>query len=353
LIFNKEDFMVKKHHSVYSRLLQIVGIVLSLLMVLFAGPAANVQAATTILRPNLVDAQNTFISSSFPDFNYSNNGLINIGESTQFNNIDYGLIRFDISSLPDTVDRVVLQLVLVTSYNPLDQGPNTITAHQMLTAWDADAVTWNTPLTYENTPAASCLGAAASESVWEWDITTLYRAWKAGTANYGLYLKSDNVPSPATHGFVACHNESPPDLWPRLVVDYGLTVTRTVTFDSRGGSTVPAVQVNDGGLVPEPADPSRTGFVFERWTRDEAGSLIWDFAVSTVTEDITLYAQWTEEPAPTTDETTALPSQTTDSQPTGEDIPTTGESGASVYLGFGLLLTAGLAGLYGYRRRRT
>ncbi|MDD3931587.1 MAG: DNRLRE domain-containing protein [Eubacteriales bacterium] len=378
--------MLRKHHSDSFKHLVKVITMLTLLVVLVISPAVNVSAETTILRPTLVDAQNTFISSAYPDMNYENNGLISIGESTQYSYIDYGLIRFDISSLPGTIDRAVLQLVLFSSDNPLDEGPNTITAHQILTDWDAGTVTWNTSPSYDNTPAASCKGEVTSAAIWEWDVTNLYRSWKTGTVNYGLFLKSDNLPSPAIHGFVACHNESPPDWWPRLVVDYNQIASYTVTFDSRGGSPVAAATVSEGELVPEPEDPTQENYVFDKWTQDEDGTMDWDFSLNSVSSDLTLYAQWIAEQEPTTDETVATEPQSTDettdteqqttdettastqatthettgtppqsSEKTAEptnDIPETGESDEQNYWGYSLLLTAAFVSLFAWRKRR-
>ncbi|MDR0597048.1 MAG: InlB B-repeat-containing protein [Treponema sp.] len=69
----------------------------------------------------------------------------------------------------------------------------------------------------------------------------------------------------------------------------------TVSFNAAGGSPAPGAQtVNDGGkaAVPEPV-PVREGYVLEGWYTEAAYTNRWDFAVDTVTADITLYAKWT------------------------------------------------------------
>ena len=69
----------------------------------------------------------------------------------------------------------------------------------------------------------------------------------------------------------------------------------TVVFDSMGGSTVPSQTVEEGGVVLEPPNrPTRDGFSFGGWYKEAACINIWDFAVDSVTEDITLYARWEE-----------------------------------------------------------
>lgn len=67
-----------------------------------------------------------------------------------------------------------------------------------------------------------------------------------------------------------------------------------VTFDSNGGTPVDSQQVASGDYATEPTDPEKSGYEFEGWYSDAALTTLWDFAVNTVTEDITLFAKWTE-----------------------------------------------------------
>ena len=64
----------------------------------------------------------------------------------------------------------------------------------------------------------------------------------------------------------------------------------TVTFDSNGGSPVPAQTVTAGDRATEPEDPTRDGYDFAGWYLCEVK---YDFDTP-VTEDITLVARWTE-----------------------------------------------------------
>ena len=66
-----------------------------------------------------------------------------------------------------------------------------------------------------------------------------------------------------------------------------------ITFDTQGGSSVPAQAVTIGGTASVPETPTRDGYVFSKWTTDVAGEHEYDFA-TTVSAPITLYAQWTE-----------------------------------------------------------
>lgn len=69
----------------------------------------------------------------------------------------------------------------------------------------------------------------------------------------------------------------------------------TVSFDSKGGSAVTAQKVAKGGKAVRPTkDPTKDGFVFAGWYKDEDCKTAWDFAGDAVNDNITLYAKWTE-----------------------------------------------------------
>ncbi|MES9683446.1 InlB B-repeat-containing protein, partial [Gottfriedia acidiceleris] len=66
----------------------------------------------------------------------------------------------------------------------------------------------------------------------------------------------------------------------------------TVHYDSNGGSAVADKTTNYNTTVTSPTAPTRTGYTFVGWTKDEAGLVPWNFAKDKVTEDATLHAQW-------------------------------------------------------------
>ena len=74
--------------------------------------------------------------------------------------------------------------------------------------------------------------------------------------------------------------------------DGGSTTNRgaffTVTFDTQGGSAVDPVQVRRGGVLEQPEDPDRPGYIFAGWYLGEGK---YDFG-SRVSQDITLTAHW-------------------------------------------------------------
>jgi len=51
---------------------------------------------------------------------------------------------------------------------------------------------------------------------------------------------------------------------------------------------------NPSGPATLPDNPDKSGFTFGGWCKDAACTTVWDFGTDTVTEDMTLYAKWTE-----------------------------------------------------------
>ena len=68
-----------------------------------------------------------------------------------------------------------------------------------------------------------------------------------------------------------------------------------VSFDPRGGTAVPAQQIEDGSTV-KAVSSAQTGYTLSGWyiNGDYSGKA-WNFAADKVTKDITLYAKWTPE----------------------------------------------------------
>ena len=68
--------------------------------------------------------------------------------------------------------------------------------------------------------------------------------------------------------------------------------TYTVTFNSNGGSAVPAQTVKAGEKAVKPANPTKSGYSFSGWYSDASLITQYDFN-SAVNADITLCAKWT------------------------------------------------------------
>ena len=66
----------------------------------------------------------------------------------------------------------------------------------------------------------------------------------------------------------------------------------TVTFDSKGGTDVPAHNQMYGELLEVPEPPTREGYRFTGWYTDAACDILWNVEERTIETDMTLYAGW-------------------------------------------------------------
>lgn len=66
----------------------------------------------------------------------------------------------------------------------------------------------------------------------------------------------------------------------------------TITFDSKGGTDVPAHNQMYGELLEVPEPPTREGYAFTGWYTDYACYDLWDVQQHTIQSDLTLYAGW-------------------------------------------------------------
>ncbi len=84
------------------------------------------------------------------------------------------------------------------------------------------------------------------------------------------------------------------------VCDYLKPVTKyIVTFNLNGHGTNSTVEVEEGGKVSRPTDPTATGWAFGGWYSDAECKTAYDFEKS-VTGNVTIYAKWTEQQTPVT-----------------------------------------------------
>lgn len=66
----------------------------------------------------------------------------------------------------------------------------------------------------------------------------------------------------------------------------------TITFDSKGGTDVPAQEQMYGELLEVPEPPTREGYAFTGWYTDYACCELWNVEEDIIEMDITLYAGW-------------------------------------------------------------
>lgn len=79
------------------------------------------------------------------------------------------------------------------------------------------------------------------------------------------------------------------------IVDLGAyesAPVHTVTFNSNGGTEIPAVQALDGATIDAPETPVKEGYIFTDWYKESELINVWNFETDVITENITLYADW-------------------------------------------------------------
>lgn len=68
-----------------------------------------------------------------------------------------------------------------------------------------------------------------------------------------------------------------------------------LSFESNGGSKVASMEVPFESLAEKPVDPTRGGYAFDGWYKDEKLTLPWEFTKDTMpAEPVKLYAKWSE-----------------------------------------------------------
>ena len=71
------------------------------------------------------------------------------------------------------------------------------------------------------------------------------------------------------------------------------TKTYKITYETNGGTIIPEKEVEEGSSIYIPSEPTKEGYEFAGWYKDEALIISLDFSHK-VTEDITIYVKWEE-----------------------------------------------------------
>ncbi|WP_430867887.1 leucine-rich repeat protein [Demequina aurantiaca] len=145
--------------------------------------------------------------------------------------------------------------------------------------------------------------------------------------------------------------------WTAGETEYRSQALATVTFDANGHGTTPAaVDVVVDDTVSEPADPTETGYTFDGWFDAATDGNAFAFATP-ITEDLTLFAQWSEvvpeptaTPAPSPSSTAEVDTEV--AVAAGEELADTGATNTGLIWIAGLFLALGAAAL-ALRARRT
>gem|GEM_PF-1107914 len=135
---------------------------------------------------------------------------------------------------------------------------------------------------------------------------TLHDGDSTSTVNYDVTMDSVSLDKPSKEGY-AFKGWFEKDSQAEFSYIKGTTVGNidlyadftinqyTITFNSNGGSAVDAVTQDYGTTIAKPADPTKTGYTFAGWFKDNNTFLQeWNFETDTIpVNGTTLYDKWT------------------------------------------------------------
>ena len=187
-------------------------------------------------------------------------------------------------------------------FNSLITAPAIYKTGYSLDGWYTDFSLQNKFDFESNRMPASNINLYAKWNLETYTIT-LHNGEETSTVDYDITKDSISLPavSKTGHDFLGWYEL---DAETEFVYSKGVTAgdidlyskfsvnQYTITFESNGGSSVPAITQDYSTSVSKPNDPMRDGYTFAYWCSDE--SLQTEYQFSTMPADnITLYAKWT------------------------------------------------------------
>ncbi|MCI6255508.1 MAG: InlB B-repeat-containing protein [Clostridiales bacterium] len=190
-------------------------------------------------------------------------------------------------------DRIILRWS--TSTGAINVRPDTVKVEI-----SSDNTEWSELTTYDNTKAAAVMTDIALDSHAQARYLRITPSGRMGAvAAFGMVddINSANGVTGAMTNRSGIKALAAPTVFTCSAVEvyaYAGTQqpTATVTFESNGGSAVDSISAAIGGKLAKPADPTRSGYTFTGWFKDEALEESFDFDADVVNGDMTLYAAW-------------------------------------------------------------
>ncbi|MGE8037593.1 leucine-rich repeat protein, partial [Lysinibacillus sp. NPDC093692] len=213
----------------------------------------------------------------------------------------------------------------VVGYNELVKAPSTPNKEgytfggwhkdeELTIPWDfaKDVVTKNVTLyakwTKDNTSGGGSGGSGGGSSNYQviFDSNGGNKV-PSQTVGYNDLLKVPTTPVKDGYEFIGWHKDAElKNTWDftkdKVTADITLyakwkkddvsEVDYIVTFDSNGGSKILSQTVAYKALVKAPSNPTKEGYLFIGWYKDEKFTKAWDFAKDVVSKNLTLYARW-------------------------------------------------------------
>ena len=219
---------------------------------IFSAKLAFAQQATSevtiSISPSVAD---TTIRNGDPNANFANLTFIEAESTLQF-----GFIKFDLSSIPSGATVVSAKLIM---FDTEGQGGNqTISVSRVDSNWAENTLIWNSAVTLES-PTASLNYNPSDTGYHTWDVTGDVQAFLSGTPNYGWCVKISD-------GWVTfASKEGLTDMLPKLDVTIQATPTPTPT-PAQSQSPAPTQtpvesQIPQQTQTPEPSPtPAQTQY---------------------------------------------------------------------------------------------
>lgn len=230
------------------------------------------------------------VLESFANFPQDNNKFATLAEIQFFAEKEKVTVHFDTDGGSEIQD------VQVTIDTPLTRPENPTKADHDFVEWQKDGAPYDfaTPVT-----EAMTLKAIWQEKAKVHVIFNLNNG--SASPDMEVYVGSilDRPTDPQKDGYVfvewqkdgVVYNFDTPvteDITLEAIYRPENAVTFTVTFDSNGGSAIPAQTVNANATANKPQDPTRDGYTFVGWTLDDV-----DYTFTeAVDRNITLVAKW-------------------------------------------------------------
>ena len=100
------------------------------------------------------------------------------------------------------------------------------------------------------------------------------------------------VVSMAALAFTACGKKTTTKDNSKITTTSPIVESVKVNFNTNGGSDITSVDVVKGNKVTKPADPTKLGYTFSGWFKDDALTTEFNFDEEIINEKTTIYAKW-------------------------------------------------------------